>query len=374
MFAPECKRVWDKQHERSRQKNEVAQKNDAQKPRSVKEALRGFAKNRVAVISAIVVVGLVAAGGAYLLWKQHEAAALPKGIVGINGRRVGTNGRVEATQVDIATKIAGRVIEIVPQEGDMVSAGEVVARLDKAELEAQLAQGQAEAQRARESARYSRGQRSKPESRTNICAAGTATCGDTGPEGLGDTREIRPAEAGAGQRNSSSHGSYQSKLMRPRPAVKAADAKVNQLQTELDDTTIASPVRGRVQYRLIEPGAVLPAGGRIATVLDLSDVYTTIFVPASVAGQLKIGDEARVVVDAAPEYVFPAKVSFVAPESQFTPKTVETQSEREQLYFRVKLKAPLDLLGTEEQVKAGLRGMGYVRVDPAAAVACLARR
>jgi HlyD family secretion protein len=122
-----------------------------------------------------------------------------------------------------------------------------------------------------------------------------------------------------------------------------------------------------VQYRLIEPGAVLSAGGRIASVLDLSDVYTTIYVPASVAGQLKIGDEARVVFDAVPQYVFPADVSFVAPESQFTPKTVETQSEREQLYFRVKLKAPLPLLVTEEQVKAGLRGMGYVRVDPAAA-------
>ena len=120
-----------------------------------------------------------------------------------------------------------------------------------------------------------------------------------------------------------------------------------------------------MQYRLIEPGAVLSAGGRIATVLELSDVYTTIFLPASVAGQLKLGDEARVVFDAAPQYVFPATVSFVAPESQFTPKTVETQSER--LYFRVKLKAPLPLLVTEEQVKAGLRGMGYVRIDPAAA-------
>ena len=72
------------------------------------------------------------------------------------------------------------------------------------------------------------------------------------------------------------------------------------------------------------------------------------------------------VVDAAPEYVFPATVSFVAPESQFTPKTVEVQSEREQLMFRVKLQAPLQLLkDIEDQVKAGLRGVGYVRTDPA---------
>jgi len=112
---------------------------------------------------------------------------------------------------------------------------------------------------------------------------------------------------------------------------------------------------------------VLPPGGKIATVIDLSDVYTTVFLPAPVAGRLKIGDDARVVVDAYPDYVFPATVSFVAPESQFTPKTVEVQSEREQLYFRVKLQAPLHLLkGIEDQIKAGLRGVGYVRIDPAA--------
>jgi HlyD family secretion protein len=135
----------------------------------------------------------------------------------------------------------------------------------------------------------------------------------------------------------------------------------------INDSTIKSPVRGRVQYRLVEPGAVLPAGGKIATVIDLSDVYTTIYLPGPQAGRLKIGDDARVMVDAYPEYVFPATVSFVAPESQFTPKTVEVQSEREQLMFRVKLQAPLQLLkGIEDQVKAGLRGVGYVRTDSAA--------
>jgi HlyD family secretion protein len=330
-----------------------------QKPHSVKDALRSFAKNRVAVISAIVVVGLVAAGGAYLLWKQHEAAALPKDIVG-------TNGRVEATQVDIATKIAGRVIEIVPHEGDMVSAGEVVARLDKAELEAQLAQGQAEAQKAREALGTAEANVQSRKAELTLAQQQLQRAETLVQEGWA-TREKYDQRKQELDSATAVLTAATKQIDEAQAAVKAADAKVNQLQTELDDTTITSPVRGRVQYRLIEPGAVLPAGGRIATVLDLSDVYTTIFVPASVAGRLKIGDEARVVVDAAPEYVFPAKVSFVAPESQFTPKTVETQSEREQLYFRVKLQAPLDLLkGIEEQVKAGLRGMGYVRVDPAA--------
>jgi HlyD family secretion protein len=331
----------------------------AQKPHSLKEALRSFAKNRVAVLSAIVVVGLIAAGAGYLLWKQHQATALPKGIVSINGR-------LEATQVDIATKIAGRVIEIVPQEGDMVSAGQVVARLDKVELEAQLQMGKADAQRTRETLAKAESDVQAREADVTLAQQQMQRAETLVKQGW-TTREKYDQRKQELDSATAALTSATKQIDEAQAAVKAADANVERLQAQFNDTSITSPVRGRVQYRLIEPGAVLSAGGRIVTVLNLSDVYTTIFLPASVAAQLRLGDEARVVFDAAPQYVFPAIVSFVAPESQFTPKTVETQSEREQLYFRVKLKAPLPLLVTEEQVKAGLRGMGYVRVDPAVA-------
>ena len=152
-----------------------------------------------------------------------------------------------------------------------------------------------------------------------------------------------------------------------RAAVKTADAKVEELQAVIDNSTIKSPVRGRVQYRLVEPGAVLPAGGKIATVIDLQDVYMTVFLPALEAGRLKVGNEARLVLDAYPGYVIPVNVTFVAPKLQFTPKTVEVQSEREQLVFRVKLKGPIEpLKGWEDYVKSGLRGVAYVKLDPAA--------
>src|SRR5271157_1242150 len=95
----------------------------------------------VILAAAIVVVGGGAAG--YVAWEQYEASALPAGIVSINGR-------VEATQVDISTKIPGRVIEIVPHEGDMVSPGQVVARIDTSETGAQLHQAQATAALARQ--------------------------------------------------------------------------------------------------------------------------------------------------------------------------------------------------------------------------------
>jgi HlyD family secretion protein len=314
--------------------------------------------NRYAVIAAAAVVVVGGAGG-YYAWRQYEATLLPAGIVSVNGR-------VEATQVDISTKIPGRVVEIVPHEGDLVSPGEVVARIDTSETNAQLHQAQASAELARKTLTTREADVASDQAQEEFAneeMRRTATLIDRGwsTRETYDQRRQQLKSADAALR------AAQSQVEEAIAAVKTADAKVEELQAVVDDSTIKSPVRGRVQYRLVEPGAVLPPGGKIATVIDLSDVYTTIYLPGPQAGRLKIGDDARVVVDAAPEFVFPASVSFVAPESQFTPKTVEVQSEREQLMFRVKLQAPLQLLkGIEDQVKAGLRGMGYVRTDPSA--------
>ena len=327
-------------------------------PPSLKPEKKQHRKRYLAI--ALVLIGLgVAAGGGYFYWKQQMASTLPEGIIG-------TNGRVEATQVDIATKIAGRVIEIVPHEGDMVEAGSVVARLDQAGLEAQLRQAEAEAQRARQSLVASQAVVKSREAELTFANQELQRAVQLLDRGYGTVEKVDERRQAADSADAALNAA-KAQVDEARAAVAASDAQVDRLKTDLADATVISPMRGRVQYRLIEPGAVLAAGGRIATVLDLSDVYMTVFLPASVAGRLTVGDEARVVVDAVPQFVFPATVSYVSPESQFTPKTVETQTEREQLYFRVKLHAPPDLLkGLEEQVKMGLRGMGYVRVDPAA--------
>jgi HlyD family secretion protein len=89
---------------------------------------------------------------------------------------------------------------------------------------------------------------------------------------------------------------------------------------------------------------VLGAGGKVLNLVDLSDVYMTFFLPEAQAGRLAIGQDARIILDAAPEYVIPAKISFVSSTAQFTPKTVETESERQKLMFRVRAKIDPDLL------------------------------
>jgi HlyD family secretion protein len=317
-------------------------------------------RNLVILAAAVVVIG----GGvaAYFAWRQYEASQLPSGIVSVNGR-------VEATQVDISTKIPGRVVEIIPHEGDIVSPGQIVARIDTSETNAQLHQAQASAELARQTLVTRQASVASDEAQLSFAneqMRRTSTLVDKGwsTHETYDLRQQQLKSADAALK------AAQSQVDEARAAVKTADARVEELKAVVDDSTIKSPVQGRVQYRLVEPGAVLPPGGKIATVIDLSDVYTTVFLPAPQAGRLKVGndpDAARLVMDAYPEYVFPATISFVAPESQFTPKTVEVQSEREQLYFRVKLQKPPGVLkGMEEAIKSGLRAVAYVRIDPAA--------
>jgi HlyD family secretion protein len=90
----------------------------------------------------------------------------------------------------------------------------------------------------------------------------------------------------------------------------------------------------------------------------------TIYLPAAQAGQLAIGDEARMILDPFPQYIVQATVRFVATEAQFTPKSVETAEEREKLMFRVKLQVDPKVLGKyHTEVKTGVRGRGFVRTD-----------
>jgi HlyD family secretion protein len=144
--------------------------------------------------------------------------------------------------------------------------------------------------------------------------------------------------------------------------IDAARATADRLRAEIKDAVLVAPMRGRVETRLAEPGEVLPAGGRVFAVNDLSDVYMYVYLPESVTGKVPLGSEARIVLDAAPQYPIRAFVSYVSPMAQFTPKTVETAEERHNLTFRVKLQIPRERLRQYEPlVKTGLPGMGYVR-------------
>jgi HlyD family secretion protein len=149
--------------------------------------------------------------------------------------------------------------------------------------------------------------------------------------------------------------------------VESAQATIERIEADIKDSTLRAPREGRVQYRVAQPGEVLPAGGKVLNMVDLNDVYMTFFLPTDWAGLVKLGSDVRIVLDAAPQFVIPAKVTFVADVAQFTPKTVETAEERQKLTFRIKAHINKDLLKKYvHDIKTGLPGMAYVQLDPKA--------
>lgn len=304
----------------------------------------------------IIVAAIAVVGGGIAAWLILSRAGLPPGFAG-------ANGRLEAKQVDIATKYQGRIREVLADEGDTVDAGQIVAKMDTEPLEAQLRSAEAKIKEAQDNRRTALAEvaakqaefaySDKQYNRSNELVVRGAVSEQERDIDYAHMETTRAALLGA-----------QAQEVRTRSAIDAATADAERLRAEIEDSVLKAPIRGRVQNRLSEPGEVLPAGGKVLALVDLSDVYMYVFLPEPVAGKVALGSEGRIVLDAAPEYPIKAVVSFVSPKAQFTPKTVETAEERHNLTFRVKLQLNKDRLRQFEPfVKVGIPGMGYVRLD-----------
>jgi HlyD family secretion protein len=304
------------------------------------------------VVAALLLAALGATAYGVHWWRQPR---LPLGFAS-------ANGRVEATEYDIATKRAGRVVEVRVREGDLVEKGQVLAQLDTEELTAQKHEAEAQTAGARKAKATAEAVLLQRKSELELARiehrrAEKLVEKDAAPIDRLDRDRTRRETAEAAVR------AAEEQLHETTASIAAAEAGLQRIQTLLDESTLVSPIRGRVIYRLAEPGEVLGAGGKVVTVLDLADVYMTIFLPTEQAGRVGYGAEARMVLDAFPELVLPASVSFASPEAQFTPKEVETRTEREKLMFRFKVKIDQALLEQHlEQVKTGIPGVSYVRL------------
>ncbi|WP_231712443.1 HlyD family secretion protein [Vineibacter terrae] len=336
---------------------------------------------------AIAAAVLVAAGGFYA-WRALQPAGLPEGIAS-------GNGRIEAVDIDIATKIPGRVKEIMANEGDFVKAGQVLAQMDSATLQAQKREAEAQLQRAIiavETANSMVTQRNAERTAAVAVVAQREAELDAARRKLARTEELAKtdyvalqvldddrartqgatAAVGAAQAQlaatEAAISAAKSQVVDAKAAIDAVRATIQRIDADIEDSVLKSPRDGRVQYRVAQPGEVLSAGGRVLNIVDLGDVYMTFFLPTGQAGRVAYQAEARIVLDAAPQYIIPAQISFVADVAQFTPKTVETAQERQKLMFRIKARIPPELLRKYIlQVKTGLPGVAYVKLDPKAA-------
>ena len=302
--------------------------------------------------------GAIIVAGAALGWQwwQGQKTALPADLAY-------GNGRIEADQVDIATKYAGRVLEMLAREGDLVEPGQVLARMDSAELEAELAQAEAQLAEAQTAVAEAQAQLVQRQSESTLAEQELKRALPLVEKGsmaqrTADQRRSARNTAAATVTAAQAHVETQAR------AVEAARAAVRLIQTQIDDATLKAPVRGRVLYRLAEPGEVLAGGGKVLTLVNLTKIYMEIFLPSAQAHRVAIGAEARVKPDIL-NFAVPASVSFVSPESQFTPKQVETPGERDKLMFRVKVRIPQELvLDHIDEVKTGVRGVAYIRLPP----------
>ncbi|MGB1263593.1 MAG: HlyD family secretion protein [Cognaticolwellia sp.] len=304
------------------------------------------------LITAILAVTIVVAIGWYV-WQQNNAG-LPEGFAS-------GNGRIEATQIDIATKVAGRIADIRVNEGLLVQAGDVLAVMDTRELAAQMARAQADAARAVSQVEEVRAIIEQRRAERTYAADEFSRAAKLAERGLNSQSVLAQKKTLLATADAVLTASL-AQLNTAERGVDAANALVAQYKTQITDATMTAPTLGRILYRLAQPGEVLGAGGKIITLLDLSQVYMEMFLPADQAMRTSLGAEARIRLDSIP-YAIPAYVSFVSPEAQFTPKQVETAAEREKLMFRVKVRLPEELVKTYiTQVKTGLRGVAYIRL------------
>jgi HlyD family secretion protein len=310
------------------------------------------------VLVWLLLLAAIAFGG-YTVYQKWYAGQekLPPGIAS-------GNGRVEAKLVDVAAKEPLRIKEILVDEGKLVEKGQVVARLDTATLDAELAEAVSSVATAQQRGEITKSTIAKKKSESEFAEVNyqraTALIKEKTISQEEFDRYITAVKV-----SRAAVLEEEGKLKAFNQEVETAKANVARIQSRIDDATLKSPVRGRVLYRLAEVGEVLGAGGKVLTLVNLEDVYMEIFLPAADASRLAIGAEARITSDHRPGKAAAGYVSFVSPEAQFTPKQVETKSERDKLMFRVKIQVPAEIVSAYiEQIKTGVRGMGYVKVDP----------
>jgi len=312
------------------------------------------------ILIAVAAVLAAVAAIAWYVWDQNTGG-LPEGFAS-------GNGRIEAEQIDIATRTPGRIDRILVNEGDLIEAGQILAVMDTRELEAQRARARADVASAQSRVEEVKALITQREAELAFAqeeydrARQLSERGVTS-QAVAEQQQTRLATSRA------TVNAATAQLHTAERSIEAAQALVQLYEAQISDATLVAPVMGRVLYRLAQPGEVLGGGGRVLTMLDLGNVYMEVFLPADQAMRAGIGAEARVRLDSIP-YAIPAMVSFVSPEAQFTPRTVETTEERADLMFRVKVRVPEELVQQNiELVRTGLRGMAYVRLAGAEGLA-----
>lgn len=270
------------------------------------------------------------------------------------------SGNVEVTQFQASFRVAGRVLERPVDEGQLVKAGQLIARLDDQDLKQQLALRQADAASAKAALdRLLAGSRSQ-----EIGAAKAALQqaeADLARAKADDRRntDLLQKEVISQREFDATHSAYlatearvkqardQYELVRIGPrkedieqgraALAAAEQAVALAQTQLGYATLQAPSDGLVLSKNVEPGDYVAPGTPVVTLGDLREVYIRAYIDERDLGRVKVGQRASVGTDSYAGKRYESRVTFISQEAEFTPKTVQTQKERVALVYRIKV-------------------------------------
>lgn len=308
-------------------------------------------KKSVIVMVLVLLAGILI----FYLYINKDKNAVPQGFV------MG-NGRLEATEVDIATKLAGRLTEVLVKEGDFVDKDQIVAKIDASTLQALLKQAEAEVKRAKqaretalsrvEGIRVKRDLALKELERSKTLFAKNIF-----------TQQEHDRNQTVKETYDAEYAAAKSLIVETEGAIESAVAQTERLKTEINDCLLRSPIKGQVLSRLAEPGEVLPNGGKVLTIIDNTDIYMNVYLSEQYAGIIPLSGDAKVVLDAILDRQFLARVAYVSEKAQFTPKEVETTEERQKLVFRVKIRFQEF---NDPRLKPGMPGVAYIRLNPSA--------
>lgn len=306
---------------------------------------------------AVIGLGVIVAAGVGYRYYLSQQRALPPGIL------VG-NGRIEADEIQIAAKYAGRIARIDFQEGDLVKAGQVLAKMDTSETEAAERAAAAQAAARQKDADAAQSAIKQNEAKLELANSELARAKTLFAKAAVSQQRVEQLTA-AQKSAQDGVAASRSQAAAAIAAVDAAKSENERLQQVIAEGTLVAPKTGRVLYKLADAGETLPAGGSVATLLDLTNVYMTLFLPSNSAARIPTGAQGRILLDANPNRAIPGAVSYISPQAQFTPKQVEVQSERERMMYRVKVRIPDPLIQKFiDYVKTGVTGVAYIKADP----------
>lgn len=302
------------------------------------------------ILTAITIIAIILAISFFVYTKL---------IIRENGYILKGNGRIEGREIAIATKFSGRITELKVDEGDTVKKGDLLAVIDSRSLAANIDAQKAKLIEIEKQILATEAEIKATESDIKFFTTEVKRTKTLMKQNFSSQLEM--------DRNTNNLEKSQARLLSLEAnknaleaSYKSLEASIQAKEIDLGDMKIYSPSNGVILYKLAENGEMLGPNGRIFIMYNPDELYMTIYMPSEKAGKVKLGEKAFVKLDAYSNKTFPAKVTFVAENAEFTPKEVETQQERQKLVFRIKLTLEDN---SNREAKPGMPGDGYVKLD-----------